>query len=271
MPPKLALPILLLLTPLALLPASTAGAQTCIGTEPSPCLGALVVSEVALFGPAGASDEFVEIYNSTSSAVDASGVEIVYASSASTTLNPRATLPPSTIIPARSYYLATSTAYSGTPPPDLIGWSIGFSGSAGAIGLRAGNTVLDLLGWGSPLLFEGAPFTTIHVSGGSFERKASAGSTATSMSPSGSEVLAGNGFDSDANSVDFITRAVSEPQNSASAAEPPLPPMPVPAAGPGLLWVMVAMLLGLGLWASAKRSSPAGSRRLPPPPASSRH
>ena len=224
---------------------SHAIAQVCVGAGPSPCLGVLVISELTFSGPGGASDEFVEIYNRGPETVDASGVEIVYASAGSTTLNARATLPASTSIPPRSFYLATSTSYAGATTPDLFGWSIGFSSSGGAVALRAGTTVLDLVGWGSPLLSESTPIGLLHGAGGSFERKAKASSTLSSMQSGGIDELEGNAFDSDDNALDFVVRPTSEPQNSASPFEPPLP---VPSMnGRGLISMAALLVVVAGL------------------------
>jgi hypothetical protein len=238
-------PSLVLLLVALFAPASGLAQAPCVGAAPSPCLGLLVVSEFTYEGSGlgGASDEFVEIYNRGAAAVDAGGVEVVYASAASSTLSARATLPPGTIIPPRGYDLTASLGYMGATAPDLSGWSSGFSSVGGAVGLRAGSTLLDLVGWGTPLLYEAAPISTPQPAGGSFERKAHIASTAATMSPGGADELAGNGRDADANSFDFVARFQSQPQSSGSATEPLVT---VPVAGPGFLLATALALLGVG-------------------------
>jgi hypothetical protein len=53
----------------------------------------------------------------------------------------------------------------------------------------------------------------------SYERKANAMSTESTME-GGADALAGNGYDTDHNSADFIVRNSRDPQNAASAHEP---------------------------------------------------
>jgi len=57
------------------------------------------------------------------------------------------------------------------------------------------------------------------VAGNTFERKAQEGSTSEDM-VNGQDRLKGNGYDSDNNSLDFIIRAIGDPQNSQSLKEP---------------------------------------------------
>ncbi len=76
--------------------------------------GDLLISEFRLRGPSGANDEFVEIYNPTSSPItvapaDGSGGYSLVASDGTA----RFTIPTGTVIPARGHYLGTnSVAYS---------------------------------------------------------------------------------------------------------------------------------------------------------------
>jgi hypothetical protein len=81
--------------------------------------GALVISELRTAGPAGAGDDFIELYNNTNSpltvaASDASAGYGVYRVGADCNATPVlvATIPNGTIIPARGHYLLTGSAYS---------------------------------------------------------------------------------------------------------------------------------------------------------------
>ncbi len=81
--------------------------------------GTLVISEIRTSGPAGADDDFVELYNNTDSpltitASDASGGYGVFKKGADCDANPIliATIPNGTIIPARGHFLLVGSAYS---------------------------------------------------------------------------------------------------------------------------------------------------------------
>jgi hypothetical protein len=59
--------------------------------------------------------------------------------------------------------------------------------------------------------------------GGSLERKALSTSTSATMAVGGTDANRGNGYDSDNNSTDFVTRAARQPQNSSSPTEIQVP------------------------------------------------
>lgn len=84
--------------------------------QAAPTQGQLIISEFRFRGPSGASDEFIEIYNTTNSSIDASGVTLFSLTNAGTNANLATTLPASTIIPAGRFYLiantTTTTGYS---------------------------------------------------------------------------------------------------------------------------------------------------------------
>src|SRR5207244_2934588 len=97
--------------------SDTAGdnaAATLSGTGAAVGGGAMgvVISEFRSRGPSGGNDEFVEIYNSTSTAVDISGWKMKGSNSAGTN-STRATVPASVSLPAHAHYLFTNTAASG--------------------------------------------------------------------------------------------------------------------------------------------------------------
>lgn len=191
-------------------------------TNPSSCVGLLVISELAT-GGSSVSDEFVEIYNRSGMMVDASGVTVSYAARDTSIPSERARLPSGTIILPGRYYLVASSGYTGTPTPDPGGgWGTGFSSARGAVLLEAGAQLLDLVGWQSnteTVSSEGSPIPDELTGNQSYERKATAGSTVESMT-SGADATAGNGYDSGDNAADFIVRLVRSPQSSASAGEP---------------------------------------------------
>ncbi|QQR41475.1 lamin tail domain-containing protein [Myxococcus xanthus] len=198
--------------------------------------GHVVISEFAPAGPGGAGDEFIELYNPTSSAVDISGWKLQYKSATSTTgYNSSYTLPAGSVIAPRSYFLAVSSAYASSSGNTVTGnanWggTIAMGGSAGHVRLGypemaltdaiTSPLVVDTVGYGSNANQpEGTRIATVPPVAGSYERKASAISTVESMT-TGADALLGNGHDSNDNSADFILRPTRQPQNASSAAEP---------------------------------------------------
>lgn len=193
----------------------------------------VVISEV--YGGGGNSgatykNDFIELYNPTLSAVDLTGWSVQYAS-ATGTGNWAATTLSGSIAPKGFYLIQQSAGTGGTldlPTPDKIG-TLTLSGTTGKILLSNSATpqtganpvnanIIDKVGFGTANGYEGtapAPATTNTTS---IERKASATSNATTMGVGGTEEFAGNGYDSDENSSDFIVRAPN-PQNS-SVTEP---------------------------------------------------
>ena len=113
-----------------------AGAIRCDG---SSCIGLIVLSEFRTRGPGSAGDEFVEIYNRSSTEVDVSGLQLRYQSaSGATPPSTRATVGAGVIMPAGSYLLFANTAYGGTP--DVADrWTTGFADPGGTLLLRAGG------------------------------------------------------------------------------------------------------------------------------------
>ncbi|HEY0099246.1 MAG TPA: lamin tail domain-containing protein [Pyrinomonadaceae bacterium] len=83
-----------------------------------PTTGAILISEFRTEGPAGATDEFVELYNNTDAPVtvqasDATAGWAVYALDATSTTSVEiAIIPNGTVIPARGHFLLTGSAYS---------------------------------------------------------------------------------------------------------------------------------------------------------------
>jgi cysteine-rich repeat protein len=209
----------------------------------------LVISEVAVRGTVADggtavanSDEFIELYNPTANAVDVSGWKLQYKSAAGATYQDKAVLPVGTIIPSRGFFLVASKSYSGAVVPDmLLTIDIGLAGDSGHVRLGTQDVTtakvdpeeVDRLGYGpladSP---EGGGKTAITPTfTATFERKATPGATAASMTGTGTDALKGNGLDTDQNADqtladggflpgDFVIRGVRDPQSSTSPAEP---------------------------------------------------
>jgi Lamin Tail Domain len=178
----------------------------------------LVVSQVyAGGGNSGAAfaNDFVELFNRGSSAVDLAGWTIQYASASSTSWSPTALS--GSVQPGRYYLvqLASSAAVgSALPTPDATG-TTNLANTGGKIALVHGTTALacgatagscasaagleDFVGYGSATDYEGSA-------------AASSLSSTTALARDGSGCT-----DTDSNSVDFIVLAPG-PRNSASPA-----------------------------------------------------
>ncbi len=203
----------------------------------------VVISELTAAGPNGAGDELVELYNPGPSPVAIGGWKLQYRSATGTTYSQTAaTIPTGKSIAPHGYFLVASgsgTGYVGSVAADFAPTStLSFAATGGHVrlampGLGSALTLpdggvdplsADVLGWGNAAGPEG---TAAPVAGwasnasGSLERKARAASTAMSMeSMSGADRTAGNGYDSNDNAADFVTRTTREPQNAMSPTEP---------------------------------------------------
>ncbi len=188
----------------------------------------LVISEISAGTGASSSDEFVEIYNRTSSAVSLSNFKLHLVNAAGTAdLNaPIALLNGITTVVAHKFLLiapkgstASSTAdgiYTASLLADIVPNGAAYISYAAA----SSTSVIDKVCWGAHGNMadcEGAPAPALTNNGSSIERKAFNNSTTDSMSAS----TDGNSVDTQNNSFDFVSRTVAQPQNSTATAETP--------------------------------------------------
>lgn len=176
----------------------------------------IVISEIQTGSVSDASQEFIELYNPTSSAVTLENWTMEYASAAGTTWTKKATF--SGTIPAYGFFLLATSGYLS---PDGV-MSSGLATTAGHVRIKNSSGVaIDLVGWGTAAHTEGSPVAA-PVAGGSIER------TPGRLSPQ-----AGNGEDSDNNANDFVVREIAEPQRISSPIEDPalVPPEVVDPEG----------------------------------------
>jgi hypothetical protein len=181
----------------------------------------LLISEFSTRGPAGAYDEFAEIYNPTEKDISLAGWKLQSKSAAaSSSWQSRVGAGlPEKIIAAHGYFLLAASGYSGSAVPDYYhpaNW--GFSDEGGYLRLIDGrDNEIDAVAYGSAAASDSALASLDFSSKQSAERKASASSTSETMG--GSERFAGNGYNEDSGN-DFVARTAPEPQNSLSLAEP---------------------------------------------------
>lgn len=169
------------------------------GQSPGPA--PVRISEVRLRGPNGANDEFVEIRNTGTAAVDISGWRLEGCTATTGTASSRATVPGSTTLAAGGYYLfARNTYFSGSVTPDATfsaavadGGGVRITNAGGAFvdGVAAADATTSVCREGSGLTF---PTANQNVS---FHRDA------------------GGAADSDDNATDFTGPSTSTPTNAA--------------------------------------------------------
>jgi uncharacterized protein (TIGR03437 family) len=168
--------------------------------------GQLLISEFRTRGPAGAADEFIEIYNPTTAALKIGGLKI-RASNSSGTMSDRVTITAGhVLLPGCHYLVANSSAsgYSGAVLADqTYGTGIADDGGIAITGSN-GTRIIDAVGMSAGSAFkEGIALTPLTVNTDqSYERK-----------PGGPF---GNGTDNNNNAGDFSLTAPSNPQNFAT-------------------------------------------------------
>jgi len=191
----------------------------------SPAGNALVISQIYGGGGNGGSlftNDFIEIFNNSPAVADLSGFSVQYASRSATTWH--MTELSDTLDPYHYYLIQEGGGPGGTtplPPPDKID-AIGLSASSGNIALvntqsllPSANacldaSILDLVGYGSAVCYEGSAATP-------------------GLSNTESVVrLAGGLTDSNDNSFDFALLLPPTPRNTASSANIPVSGAPGP-------------------------------------------
>ncbi|HET9498342.1 MAG TPA: lamin tail domain-containing protein [Candidatus Limnocylindria bacterium] len=174
-------------------------------------IGHVVVSEV-MTGGAGASDEFVELYNPEAVPLSLDGLELVYVTASGVTVTRKAAWGPGAEIGPGGHVLVANEAGLFAGIADLV-YVNGLAATGGSMALRVvgAEAAIDAVGWGSATStwLEGDP-APAPAAGSSLERLP------------GGEL--GSGQDTDQNLVDFVIRSAPDPQNGASA--------PVPSASP---------------------------------------
>lgn len=163
----------------------------------------IVISEFRARGPGGASDEFVELFNGSGTAVDVSGW-MVRRSNGSGTVNTQYTFGTGASIGAGCYFLLANASYVGSVTPDAT-YSTGITddGGIGVVRGRDGQ-VMDAVGMGA----------------GSFYREGTTLASQATNADISRERLPGDGIghdDTDDNATDFAAITPSSPHNSASA------------------------------------------------------
>ena len=166
--------------------------------------GDVLISEFRTRGPAGAADEFIELYNPTNSTVPIGGLKI-RASNATGTVSDRVTITSGVTLGSGCHYLVANSSYTGSVAPNQT-YGTGITDDGGiAITQADGTTIIDQVGMSSGSAYkEGATLAALSANvNQSYERK-----------PGGAS---GNGTDTNNNGADFfLNSSSSNPQNSSS-------------------------------------------------------
>ncbi len=178
----------------------------------------VVISEVFYDQVFGDTDNFVELYNPTASAVDLTGWSIVGLDG--TTGTEYVTVPLSGTIASEGFFLigADASVYDVAPDVVYAGLDLDEGGTDGdGVKLKNGvGTLIDYVaygGEGNPTVsLEGTPFRDV-----SYNRAIERKSSTTHI------VAFGNGEDTDVNADDWREWNGPRPQNSSSPTEPPMP------------------------------------------------
>lgn len=182
----------------------------------------VVISEVQVAG-AAAGNDFIELYNPTSSDISLDGMRLTKRTVHSSTNASIVAFASDETIPAHGYYLWCNTTLNATLGCDRNTSAIvGDTNSIAVLnGPLATGAVVDAVTFGAvDTPFGEGTALTAPAASTSVERKANSLSTSASMAIGGSDEFAGNGEDTDNNATDFVGRITPQPQNSQSNVEP---------------------------------------------------
>jgi hypothetical protein len=189
-------------------------------TTTSSALGHLVLSEV-MTGGAGASDEFIELYNPTSGTQPLEGLEVVYVTSTGATVTRKAAWAAGAagMTPGAHLLIANSAGIFGGLGDMTYTNGLAAAGGSVALRVQAAATAIDAVGWGT------AASTWLET------RPAPAAAAGSSLErlPGGA---VGSSQDTDDNLVDFAIQPVPDPQNSGSPPIVLATPSPLASGSP---------------------------------------
>jgi hypothetical protein len=176
----------------------TCGAAPSPAPPPASGSGVVRVNEVQTGTTGSAADEFVELSNTGSAAVDIGGWKVVYRSASGTADTTLATIPSGTSLPARSFFVLGGSAYAGAAPADLS-LSAGLAATGGAVGIRdSSGTLVDSVGWGT--------------AANAFVEGSAAAAPPVTAAPGSSIARFPDGHDTDANAADWTVTPTATPR-----------------------------------------------------------
>jgi hypothetical protein len=165
--------------------------------------GPIKVNEFSTGVTGAATNEFVELVNSGTAAVDIGGFKVVYRSATGASDTTLATVPAGTQLAPGAFYLVGGSGYTGGPAADQS-FGISLSGTGGSVAVRdADGAVLDAVAYGTAAngLGEGQPATA----------------PPATASPGSSAIRLPDGHDTDSNAADFTVTAHPTPKAANTA------------------------------------------------------
>lgn len=190
----------------------------------------VVISELQTGTAASASQEFVELYNASSTEVSVAGWTVEYKPAASADVTASWTKKATLVgqMKAYGFFLIAPKSYLASADSD---WSATLAGSGGAVRVRdAQGNVIDQIGYGAGTVGAEGVSATAAPNGQSLERL-----------PGRLNEAGGNGVDTGSNLADFIVRTAPQPQSTSSTIELPdsdtqdpvsIVPVQAPVSGP---------------------------------------
>jgi len=180
----------------------------------------LLISEIK--HGASTEQEFIELYNPTSTPISIANWKLSSKNSSGTQVNLVTDFADGTTVPAYGFFLITPENYSATISADYNYSTANRLTNNYTVLLYDDSTpdklLIDKVGFGTASDFEASASANPNTNQ-SIERKALSTSTAESMT-TGSDVLQGNSHDSDNNWDDFILRDTPNPQNHTITEQP---------------------------------------------------
>jgi hypothetical protein len=160
--------------------------------------GTVRINEFMTGTSTAASNEFVEIVNAGTAAVDLSGYKLVYRSAAGTSDISLDTIPSGTTLAAGAFLLFGGSGYAGPPAADQS-FGTALASTGGGLALRdASGTIVDSVGYGTAT--------------NAFVRGTAAPAPPNSAAPGSSDVRLPDGHETGDNSADFSVSTTPTPR-----------------------------------------------------------
>jgi hypothetical protein len=183
---------------LAVTYAADGTASIACKTDGGGSSGDVRINEFMTGTASAASNEFVEIYNAGTVAVDLSGYKLVYRSAAGTSDTSLDTIPSGTTLAAGAFYLFGGSGYAGPPAADQS-FGTALAATGGGLALRdASGTIVDSVGYGTAT--------------NAFVRGTAAPAPPNTAAPGNSDVRLPDGHETGDNSADFSVSTTPTPR-----------------------------------------------------------
>ncbi len=190
-------------------------------SSPISNISHVVISEIQLTGGSGKTvNDFIEIWNPSSSEVDLSGWKLRKRTKSGSESSIRVFPDGSKILGNGFFLWANSDNDFANSINADVSSTASISGDSSVALLNSNDEIIDSVAWGSDLIDPFSEGESINIdleANQSFERKSWTDSGCSSSS--GTYELRGNGCDNNSNKQDFELRTVSNPQNSKSSIE----------------------------------------------------